>query len=281
MLNIPHRIFLVGYIDNKRYNCPFRTFDQAEQFVFLQYNTFANLMPITDFMRGYCPVVVYNVNPNEPIYIVESNKVITNSLAMFQEEVSRLSPISREKYYGSLYIDFKKVREYPTANEVKRFARKRSQKYKKAYNKYINIIERKIFQKDLIEINNQESVMDFCYNSMIKELDDKFRLKINNDKLKIGWGKLVPYFDYEWPYIDFSQYIPVKYDDENRAGVTGIRNSGTEYFLRETNEIMAVIIEAFDYYVNDNHEVASMILLKLYDVFKELDKEMYSFSLFD
>lgn len=289
-MNNLQRVFVVRYVDNIKYNRPFRTFEEAENFIYQLFDQDVHTS-LNDHMVSHNPMIIYGVNPDQDIIIFEPHDsygiTVTNSFDQFVSKVSHLLPIDKEKHYGTYYVNFQKTKVYPSEQKVKHYANRRHRKYVKAYKKYKAIIDRKILStKYNIVENNANSVIDFCYNSMITELDDKFQRQLIDHKINIGYNSIVPYFESQWKYVHFTEYIPVKFNRYDKAGIRSGSDRCYDIYelnFKEKTMIMSILNEALEYYLDGNHAVATITLMKLHGIFEGFKRDGYNDheSLFD
>jgi len=282
----PLKIFIVKVINGHAVNVPFLTFEEAENFVFQSYDPDNATMSLSKFMEYNAPHPIYNIDPELPFYVFEPKGsyelYITNSHDEFLERVSHQLQETKDNHYGSLYVNFEKIEDFPHDNEVKKIAAKKYQEYLDVFHKYKSVIDKKICDRCCIAKNNANQLLDYCYNSMIIDLDVKFREQLNG-KI-VCWNKVVPYFGMEWKYIHFNDYIPVSIID-NKAGIKSKdRNYSYELSDEEIKKILKILNEALDYYNDGNDSIAIITLLKMYNLFetfKEDPDNSNGYSLFD
>lgn len=220
----------------------FATFDEAEKYVFDQKPEQEDLL---NYLKKNVPCVAYGINSREPIFVFEPEDLgyhmITNSHEIFKREVDTLTEYQKHRHYGSRYLDYEKVEDYPAETKVKDFKACQLNTSSLLRKKYDTILNSSSFSEDSIDDNDPNTLLNFCYNTMIDNLDDGSR----EAPLRHFW--------YRWPYVDFFERLEVALDMKGEAGFTECSDVDCESPLTIAQSILIrrEVQDALDMYLRD------------------------------
>src|SRR5579871_918601 len=189
------RVFFVGSIEGKVHNKLFRTLEDADIYVGSYCGWNDNII---DFMSKYHARVIYGVNPNLDIYVFDFESVlsVTNSLKEFETFVNSLHKNDKLKHHGDKYVNLIKVDSYPSKFEIELNYNAQHDKCVEIRNKYHKIIDESSFPDEKIRDNDPDSLMDYLYNEMIRDLIEYYQIVISYITSSNNWE-----------YIEFSREI--------------------------------------------------------------------------
>lgn len=210
--------------------------------------------------------IIYDIDIKQPIYIFETDDSfeITNSFDTFHINVSKLGRWEKIRYYGCKYVDFNRIEDYP--QNVDTCEVERQKLYKEATLKYELLIIDSYFSVERRIVDHHESVLNFCYNTMIEKLQD-------------SKGPLCCLDQLYWKYINFfddtrvgRQYSDIRFVDPESNGMNKLNDVKQAVLnCRQQKQILDILNVALELYMKGDRKAAYKTLFKINKLLGEMN----------
>lgn len=240
------KIFVVLRVSGIKYYKPFATLEEAEEFILSKHDKTTN---INDFMKRNFPSVFYGID-HKSFYIFKSSTSI-RATSSFDQTCKWASAMTKKMdYHIWKYTDFQKTKVYPLHINVKCNDYNQTQEYHRVYERCSSIIEQSPYDLRLVAKNDPNSLLDYCYNTMLANCEVIVLCKTLD-------------------YIHFSKGINIGYSND-KIGLCGddFKGDHRKLNLGENKQVMDIIGSTLDSYLNGHSIEINVKLTKLNKIMK-------------